>query len=320
MALSEYYPELFSVFFTNQILNGVYNAAEANVRDKKYSTLAESYRHGLTDYQRAITDPPGKTDHFKTVLKNLHTYVIDQLSSLQESEGKDPIKIIYTDFLDTIAVFFLPKDAYAEIANSFKLKQNAIRSVLSKTITRFVCYITDTEMNFVLNPKARQDQANSERCCDKFKEILQDEIHKFSSIIMAKNAGVEVKSSSDANKLMVARLQQALQQVLLEKSEVEKKLNGAQQFIAVLKNTIGERDRTIETLQKRSAAPARRPIVSNQPNLQINHNLNGQNQPNQNQPNLNQSNTPLQKQADLTEFNPPNLDELGDLDELSENL
>jgi len=309
MNFSEYYPELFSVFFTNQILNGVYNAAEANVVAKKYTKLSEAYRHGLADYQRAISDPPNRVDHFKEILKNLHVYVMKEINSLLEGEGKADVKIMYTDFLDTVAVFLLPKEAYAEVANNFRYKQQTIRNVLGKTVTRFVIYITDAEMNFVLSTKERQNQANSERCCDKFKEFLQDEIHKLGSIIMAKNAGVEVKSPSDANKMMVGKLQQALQTVLTEKAELEKKVNGAQQFIAVLKNTIAERDRTIETLQKQRnpRQPYRPPNNANNipivPVIPI---------PNQNhEPNQNQNHA---------EFNPPNLDELGDLEELSESI
>lgn len=237
--MEENLPELFAVFFAGHYWNGLYNAADKLVKEGKFKTVREAYRHSLEMYQRAMCDQPTESqDHLRDTIKSLHTYCDKELGN----------STTLITFVDLCAMYILPQDAYMSVNKNFGKQLGILRGVISKTLARFTVYVLSKEISIITDAKQRGMEQHVRRAADEFQKFLQIEISELNALVIAKQTGV--KQTDQVPKAVIDRLRSELQKSMEEKAQLIDKYNKMVQYAQVLKNSIAEKDRYIEELQK----------------------------------------------------------------------
>lgn len=237
--MEENLPELFAVFFAGHYWNGLYNAADKLVKEGKFKTVREAYRHSLEMYQRAMCDQPTESqDHLRDTIKSLHAYCDKELGN----------STTLITFVDLCAMYILPQDAYMSINKNYAKQLGILRGVISKTLARFTVYVLSKEISIITDAKQRGMEQHVRRAADEFQKFLQIEISELNALVIAKQTGV--KQTDQVPKAVIDRLRSELQKSMEEKAQLIDKYNKMVQYAQVLKNSIAEKDRYIEELQK----------------------------------------------------------------------
>ena len=271
--MEENLPELFAVFFAGHYWNGLYNAADKLVKEGKFKTVREAYRHSLEMYQRAMCDQPTESqDHLRDTIKSLHTYCDKELGN----------STTLITFVDLCAMYILPQDAYMSVNKNFGKQLGILRGVISKTLARFTVYVLSKEINIITVAKQRGMEQHVRRAADEFQKFLQIEISELNALVIAKQTGV--KQTDQVPKAVIDRLRSELQKSMEEKAQLIDKYNKMVQYAQVLKNSIAEKDRYIEELQKpkyygRNARQGAGVVVQNQSPVQSQPQIPAQTQP-----------------------------------------
>jgi hypothetical protein len=243
--------EVIGVYFANCFWNNLYNSAMDVWSQESLESLDEAYRLVIGRYNTAFCKKAEKTErvnsHYINIIKDLHQHYKQHL---QMSDT-------YFGFIDTVVRNFIPENYYKKLGSSDDRKNSIFRDILAKTLTRFTLFISQEEMDNIINQNIRKDKNKAiEKITfwkKKFIELLNQERNKFCSILMAKSSGADIKDPDgipSIPKEVCDKLHDKIKELIEEKEIMKKERNQFAKLAKTYKGLLLKQEESLKNLKE----------------------------------------------------------------------
>jgi hypothetical protein len=195
-------------------------------------------------FNKAFCQPGSK--HYVTILKDMYKFYKTHAS-------QDTL----SGFLDLMAKFFIPRDSYEEMGHD-RRKDSIVKNILCRTLTRFTMHINEKEIDHVVNEKTRSNKDLIVNLKNKYIEMIIIERNEFSSILLAKNSGINIKNKDEIpsiSKEISDKMQETIRKLIVEKEELKKERNSIVQYCQELVKKVEQQGQLISELEKNQYRP-----------------------------------------------------------------
>jgi len=237
--------ELIGVYFANCYWNTLYTLSIDVWREEQFDKKDEAYKTIIERYSRAFCAPNDKNEklnkHYVRIIKDIYLQYREFLGTGETLVG----------FIDVVSGFLLPKDYYKSLSSSDPKKDIILRKILTKTLMKFTIYISQQEVENVIDEKLRQDKKCITEWKKKFIDILTHERNEFCTLLLAQGSGIDIKNKDEIPQIpkeVCDKLQMQIKKLIIEKSELIHKINKYVKYINVLKKIVREKDSIIEKM------------------------------------------------------------------------
>lgn len=253
--------EIFGVYFSNCLWNRLYKTAIDLVKNGDFFDITESYKVVIERYNRGF----GRQEHiderinpqYTTVISDLKSYYEEQINKLRVIEEK-PINVHLSDrdFIDTMSKYMLPNDEYEKLGKYDARKEKYFRLIMTQSVAKFTMFAIRSGVPDVVDKQIRSDMELSKRYirnwCDQFISIITSERDQLCNLILASRSGIDVSKENmeSVPKLVVDKLQEEMQTLINEKTQLEITINKYVDYVHALKKLVGKEEKKRIKLEK----------------------------------------------------------------------
>lgn len=253
--------EIIGVYFSNCLWNRLYKNAVDLVKNGDFFDITESYKVVIERYNRGF----GRQEHiderinpqYTTVISDLKSYYEEQINKLRVIEEK-PISVHLSDrdFIDTMSKYMLPRDEYDKLGKYDARKEKYFRLIMTQSVAKFTMFAIRSGVPDVVDKQIRSDVELSKRYirnwCDQFISIITSERDQLCNLILASRSGIDISKENmeSVPKLVVDKLQEEMQTLINEKTQLEITINKYVDYVHALKKIVGKEEKKRIKLEK----------------------------------------------------------------------
>jgi|ERR1700678_214442 len=247
--------EVIGVYFANSYWNNIYNLASDYWRDEKYDKLIDAYKYVLGIYSRGFCTQNGQNGQFNNyynrIVKDIY---INYKDFLQTSDT-------FLNFIDVVTKYLLPTDYYKSLSSYDPKKENIFKRILTKTVMKFTIYISQYEIQNVVDKKLRIEKRYIVNWKNKFIDILTQEKNEFCALLLAQNSGINITNDDipQIPKMVCDKLQISMKKLIQEKSQLIHDKNKLIEYIKVLKKIIEDSSKSPAIQRNKKRIPKQEP-------------------------------------------------------------
>ena len=239
--------EIFGVYMANCFWNTLYDTALTQYQEGQFNNLHGAYKTIIERYARAFCAADDKASsinkYYLKIIKDIH---INYKAFTQSGET-------LIDFIDSVSRCFLPIEYYKTLSKNDPKKDDIFRKIITKSLMKFTLFISQEEINKIIDPKTRDKKFYVIALKKKFISILTHERNEFSSLLMAQNNGIDIRYRDEIQQLpkeVFDKLQIKIKECYEDKAMLIEKINGYVKYINILKKIIKDKDKIIDELEE----------------------------------------------------------------------
>ena len=253
--------EILGVYFANCYWTRHYKTAVDEVNKGNMFDIVESYKVVIERYNRAFGKQESLDERinpqYANIVSDLKSYYEEQLNKINAIEGRSiETRLSDRDFIDTMSRYLLPRDEYERLGKYDVRKEKHFRMVITQTVAKFTMFVIRSGVSDVTDRQVRSN-ANLSRnfvrnWCDQFKTIITSERDEICNLILASRSGIDVSKESmeSVPKLVVEKLQEEMQNLMNERTELALTVNKYVDYANKFRNLLEKEQKRSKKLEK----------------------------------------------------------------------
>ena len=253
--------QTIGVYFANAFWNRLYKNAVDLVKNGDIFDITESYKITVERYNRGFYRQENVDERinpqYTAVISDLKDYYEEQINRMRVIEEK-PVSVHFSDrdFIDTMSKYMLPKDEYEKLGKYDARKEKYFRLIMTQSVAKFTMFAIRSGSSDVVDKQVRSDVEMSKRYirnwCDQFISIITGERDQLCNLILASRSGIDIsKENMDSvPKMVVDKLQEEMQLLINEKTNLEVTVNKYADYANALKKLLEKEQKKTSKLEK----------------------------------------------------------------------